>query len=140
MGEDMEARILERLGQVAGTPEHLASSLGVSVDDLGEPLADLERRDWIYRGAAWFGNDPTSAIIVIGLRPAGREEVERRASLETANEPIVVTRAELAAELKRRFGWTDEQIDLNPHLRGERFHFWPSIGAWSSEGPREDPS
>jgi hypothetical protein len=42
----------------------------------------------------------------------------------------VLSREELAEEL-RRIGWTEDQIAVEPALRGTRFHFWPSISAWS---------
>jgi hypothetical protein len=68
---------------------------------------------------------------VISLTPAGRKEAERRQAISgTTDEPIVITRDELASEL-RRLGMTEEQIAMNPTLRHTRFQFWPSISAWS---------
>jgi DNA-binding MarR family transcriptional regulator len=95
----------------AGTPENLARSLGVASDQLNEALDEMEAKGWIGRGAAWFGNDPSTAITVIMLRPAGRKEAERRRILSgeyDVSTCVVVTRDELIAELKRDFEWTSE--------------------------------
>ena len=67
---------------------------------------------------------------MISLTPAGREEAERQAT-ERGEEPFEMTRNELAAKL-RSLGSSDEQIALNPEMRGDRFYFWPSIPAWST--------
>lgn len=127
----MEDRILTYLGRRPATPEHLERSLEVDAADLREVVDKMEATGWVTVMPAWFGNDPGSAITVISLTRAGRQEAERRQALaEERDEPVIVSREELAAEL-RRLGWTDEQIALNPNLRGNRFHYWPSVPAWS---------
>ena len=134
--EDREGRILAYLSQRAATPEHLEKHLGVSTEELNPLLEEMQAKWWVHPGiAAWFG-DPSSAITVLSLAPAGREEAKRRQALSPESiEPVVVTREELIAELQRR-GGSDEQAAVDPRLRAERFHFWPSIGAWS-ELPEE---
>jgi hypothetical protein len=90
----------------------------------------MDRKGLLQRSVAWYGNDPSSGITVITLTPAGRKQAEREEK-GREEESVVMTRDELAAEL-RRLGLNDEQIALNPELRGDRFYFWPSIPAWSA--------
>ena len=130
----MQEQILAYLSRRAGTPENLARSLGVASDQLNEALDEMEAKGWIGRGAAWFGNDPSTAITVIMLRPAGRKEAERRRILSgeyDVSTCVVVTRDELIAELKRDFEWTDERIAQEPTLRHQRFYFWPAVCGWA---------
>ncbi len=103
----------------------------MAVAEVDGVLDEMERDGWITRSNAWFGNDPETGVTVITLTSAGKHEAERRQVRSGAlGEPIVLTRDELIEEL-RRFGLTDEQAALNPHLRADRYHFWPSISAWS---------
>ena len=132
----MEDRILTELARRTSTPDRLAQALGTSIEDVNATLAEMANKGWVGLGLAWFGNDPSTGTTVVTLRPAGRAEVERLEALTAeSDEPILVTRAELVAELQRRTGWTDEQIGLNPTLRGDRFWFYPSIGGWAPAPP-----
>lgn len=128
----MEDRILAYLARRAARPEHLADSLKVTANDIDAALDEMQRKAWITRGAAWYGNDPSTAITVIALTPAGRAEAAAREAAVSAEseEPLVMTRKELVEEL-RRLGMTEDEISMNPNLRGSRFHFWPSVPAWS---------
>jgi DNA-binding MarR family transcriptional regulator len=133
VGAAAEDQIFAYLSRRAGTPENLERHLDLSTEELQRALDAMEAEGWINPGiAAWFG-DPASAITVMTLTPAGREEAKRReeTATEWSEEPVVLTRDELAAELQRRYRWTDEQIALESTLRYERFHFWPSIGAYT---------
>jgi DNA-binding MarR family transcriptional regulator len=133
--DQSEDRILTELDRRAAIPEHLEGRLGVSAEEIDRLLDRLEDKAWISRGRVWYGDDPSTGITVISLTPAGRREAERRKLLAEASsedEPLILTKAELSAELRRRLGWTDEQIALNPTLRGDRFYFWPSLTAWAS--------
>ena len=66
-------------------------------------------------------------ITVITLTPEPREGMKAE-----SEEPVLLTRDELVAELRKRFGLTEEQTANNPTLRDDRYYFWPSIGAWTS--------
>lgn len=66
-------------------------------------------------------------ITVITLTPERREGMKAE-----SEEPVLLTRDELVAELRKRFGLTEEQTANNPTLRDDRYYFWPSIGAWTS--------
>jgi DNA-binding MarR family transcriptional regulator len=140
--EQLEERILAYLSSRPGTPEHLEEALGVSTDELDPVLKGLQAKGWVSSSiSAWYG-DPASAITVITLTPAGRNEAERRETLSArSDEPVLLTRDELVTELRKRFGWTDQQMDLDPSLRGSRFYYYPSISAWlaasdDADGPR----
>jgi DNA-binding MarR family transcriptional regulator len=133
VGTAAQDEIFAYLSRRAGTPEHLEGQINLSIEELQRALDAMEAEGWINPGiAAWFG-DPASAITVITLTPAGREEAKRRegTATEWSEEPVVLTRDELAAEWQRRYGWTDEQIAHESTLRYERFHFWPSMGAYT---------
>jgi DNA-binding MarR family transcriptional regulator len=125
-----EEQLLAHLSRQAATPEHLADELGVTVEEVVSLLSEIARKGWITTGAAWFGGDPASAVTIIFLTPTGREQAERREA--AAAEPVVLSRAELSAELKRRFGYTDDQMDIWPALFASRFQFWPSVGAFAA--------
>lgn len=69
----------------------------------------------------------------VSLTVAGRQEAESRAAIVAQDdEPMEIGRDELAEELQRRFGWTEQQVAMNPELRADRFRYWPSIGAWTA--------
>ena len=128
---NIEDRILRRLAQHAAQPKHLYGRFGASDQEVDAVLDDLEQKGWLTRGLAWYGNDPTSGITVCILTPAGRQEAAGRERVtDPSSEPILVAREELVTEIKRRFGWSDEQIALNQELRHEVFWYWPSIGAY----------
>jgi DNA-binding MarR family transcriptional regulator len=130
---DVDDQILAYLNQHATNPERLAAYLGTSSSELSEAVDGLQARGWIGVGAAWFG-DPSTATTILSLTPAGRKEAERREAM-TGDEPVLLSRDELVSELRNRFGWTEDQLALNPHLRGDRFIFWPSVSAWSAVPP-----
>jgi DNA-binding MarR family transcriptional regulator len=129
---ETEDRILAYLSGHAGTPEQLAEHLGISTEELAPILEEMEARGWINAGVAAWYHEPASAITVVALMPAGREEANRRRILsgESELEVVVVSRDELIAELKRR-GWTEERIARDPTLRHQRFHFWPGVCGWA---------
>jgi DNA-binding MarR family transcriptional regulator len=130
--EEMQERILNYLSRRPATPEHLAQHLGISSEELRPVLDEMEAKGWVNAGISVWYSDPASAITVVTLLPAGREEAKRRQALsDESNEPVELTRDELVAELQRRYGLSEEQIALEPSLRHTRFEFWPSIGAWA---------
>jgi DNA-binding MarR family transcriptional regulator len=122
-----EEQILSYLSSRPATPEHLAGHLGISSEDLGAALGALVEKGWINTSSAWYGNDPSTGITVITLTPERREGMKAE-----SEEPVLLTRDELVAELRKRFGLTEEQTANNPTLRDDRYYFWPSIGAWTS--------
>lgn len=127
----MEEQIITYLTRRPATPENLAHNLEVSIAEVRPLLDEMSRKGWINFGAAWFGNDPSTGITIVFLTPDGRREAERRQALSAdSDEPIVISRQELLAELERRFGWKEQQLGAEPTLRGNPFYFWPSIAAW----------
>jgi len=133
MNEDLESRLLAELARRASSRDRLANTPGIPADELEGALANLKRQGWLNEGLAWYGNDPdATGLTILLLTRAGREEAKRRRILtDETEEPHVITRTELVDELKRRFNWTDERIAMSPSLRGERFWYWPSLGAFS---------
>ncbi|SRR6266508_3046506 len=102
----------------------------------------MGEKGWVDFGTVWPGVGP-AGITVVALTPAGRSVADRRdgerrkVMNDISEEPVVLTRDELVAELLRGFGWTEEQVARNPTLRAERFWFQPSKAAWY---PAYDPS
>jgi hypothetical protein len=127
---ELTTRILAYLVRRAATPENLAHDLAAGSAEIQGALDEMTRRGWVSAGAAWYGNDPSSAITIMFLTREGRQETERRQPPAKSDEPVELSREELVAELKRSLGWTDHQIAMNPSLRASRFYFWPSITAW----------
>lgn len=124
---DFETIILDQVATVEG---HYSNELGATIEEVTALLNQMDGEGLVNIGSAWFG-DPASATTVISLTPAGRKKAERRQALSPeSDEPVEVSREELAAELKRHFGYTDERLATEPALRGSRFQFWPSVGAW----------
>jgi hypothetical protein len=69
------------------------------------------------------------ALRRITLTEEGRRKLERQQAL-SPKDPVELSRDELISELKRRYGFSDEQLVLNPKLRYERFTYLPSVGAY----------
>lgn len=128
--EDTEGRILTYLARRAARPEHLEQALGPTSAELsGRHLAEMETKGWLTTGiAAWYG-EPSSAITIVSLTPAGRDEAQRREAKLGELEPIVITRDELLAKL-RELGHTEEDIARQAELGHSHYNFWPSISAW----------
>ena len=131
-GKVPQDRILAYLNRRPARPEHLEALLDLSADEVRQQLDALQRKGWIALSEAWLGADadPSSAITVVSLTSAGKEEAERRQAMSGhSDEPLIVTRDHLTEHL-RRLGMTEEQIASHPYLRGTHFQFWPSISAW----------
>jgi hypothetical protein len=125
----MEAHLLAYLRQHGSTPGRLAVMFGFDSDELIGTLIEMGERGWVDFGTA-------GGITLVALTPAGRALADRRegergkAMKRLSEAPGVVTKDELVAELRRGFGWTEEQIARNRRLRAERFWFEPAKGAW----------
>lgn len=130
--DDVKLRILQHLGKRAAQPQHLPNALDLPADDVAAALESLQGAGLVTKGmAAWY-EDASSAIEVVSLTPAGREELARHEPPADAEaEPVEVDRETLLIELEAR-GFPRQQMELDPSLYGERFYFWPSIGAYSA--------
>jgi hypothetical protein len=70
----VEDRILTYLSRRPATPEQLERSLEADAADIRKVVDKLEATGWVTVMPAWFGSDPASAITVISLTRAGRQE------------------------------------------------------------------
>ena len=133
MSDDLELRILRRLVRRGATREHLHNGLSISAEVVAPALTVLENKGWISRGFAW--HDPGDMMEILLATHAGRQELARYSRMRgdaPGDEPIEVSREDLIAELERRGFASRQRLEIDPALRASRFHFWPSIPAYSS--------
>jgi DNA-binding MarR family transcriptional regulator len=137
----MDAHLLAYLRHHGSLPSRLAERFGFDSDELIGTLIEMGEKGWVDFGTVWPGVGP-AGITLVTLTPAGRSLADRRererckAMKRVSEEPGVLSRDELLAELRRGFGWTEEQVARNPTLRAERFWFQPAKATWD---PAYDP-